>query len=363
MKRFFLFIVPLLLTACAASHEGLISVGHGVNTQIMTVQLKGAAYSTPVTKNNAVVIGTHRRSVYFLSKDGVVVNEDGTVQGSAIKNVYRTKFWVHATPAIVYDSLISIGSYDGNMYFFNTDGDLKKTIRPGGRIFTNCEQLDSLWMVFATGVKGLWFYNMPADTMFLSHIKRLTHGSPTVLGNALVCIGSNDKRMYFFDNLGNLISSFKTKGWIMHSKALPQSDSVVVFGSYDKHLYSVTTSGDLKWKFDTKGKIHASPQQFTNGNIICGSFDNNIYVLNPNGKKIAEIPTNKRVVSSAAVIHGDYAYVGSYDKYLYVVKSDGTLLDKIYVGGKIFSSPVVLDDGTVFCATTDGKAVFISPLQ
>ena len=53
------------------------------------------------------------------------------------------------------------------------------------------------------------------------------------------------------------------------------------------------------------------------------------------------------------------AVVGSYDKYLYVVRSNGELIRKIFIGGKIFSSPIILDDGTIFCATTNGKAVFV----
>ncbi|MBQ3675992.1 MAG: PQQ-binding-like beta-propeller repeat protein [Bacteroidales bacterium] len=354
MKRFLFLICPILFVACA-SHEGMVTTTYKDSCKITTVQLKGAAYSTPIRmKNNTVVLGTHRRSIYFLTSN------DSLSSGNMIKKVYRTKFWVHATPAIVYDSLVSIGSYDGNMYFFNEDGELQKTIRPGGRIYTNSVQLDSLWMVFATGVKGLWFYNMNADTLFLSRIKHLTHGSPTVLGNALICIGSNDKRMYFFDNLGNLLSTFQTDGWIMHSKAMPQSDSVIVFGSYDKNIYSVSTTGKMQWRFDTEGRIHASPQQFANGNIICGSFDKNIYVVDHNGLKIAEIPTGKRVVSSAGIINnGEYAVVGSYDKYLYVIRSNGELVKKIFIGGKIFSSPIILDDGTIFCATTNGKAVFV----
>ena len=112
------------------------------------------------------------------------------------------------------------------------------------------------------------------------------------------------------------------------------------------------------WKFSTDGHIHASPQQFANGNIVCGSFDKHIYVLSEKGEQIAAIPTEKRVVSSAAIFD-DYAVVGSYDKYLYVINSIGQVIEKIYVGGKIFSSPIILDDGTIFCATTKGEALFL----
>jgi len=259
MKQLLLSITTIILfaTSCA-THEGVVTKSSQGDFEITEIAIKGAAYSTPIkTKDNTVVLGTHKKSLYFLTAD-------------SIKKIFRTKLWIHATPEIVYDTLISIGSYDGNMYFFTEDGELQKTIRPGGRIFTNPVQLDSLWMSFATAFKGLWFYNLHADSLFLAKIDKFTHGSPTVFDNNKVCIGSNDKKMHFYDHVGNTLSTFTTNGWIMHSKALVQSDSVVVFGSYDNNLYSVSSSGNLQWSFATQGKIHASPQQFSNGNIICG---------------------------------------------------------------------------------------------
>ncbi len=342
---FTLTSILLLATSCA-THEGVVSRSTQGDFEITEISIKGAAYSTPIkTKDNTVVLGTHKKSIYFLTAD-------------SIKRTFRTKLWVHATPEIVYDSLVAIGSYDGNMYFFTEDGQTLKTIRPGGRIYTNPVQLDSL-MIFATAFKGLWFYNIQTDSLYLSKIDKFTHGSPTVLGNNQICVGSNDKKMYFFDYTGNVSSTFKTNGWIMHSKALVQSDSVVVFGSYDNNIYSVSTSGNLQWSFATEGKIHASPQQFTNGNIICGSFDKNIYIVDKDGQSVAKIPTEKRVVSSAAIYNDSYAVLGSYDKHLYIVTDTGKLLNTIYLGGKIFSSPIILTDGSIFCATTNGKAFFI----
>ena len=344
--HYIVVVVFLILSSCV-THEGLISMSSSGKFQITTIQLKGAVFSSPIQVGyNSVVLGTHRRSIYFLTPDSIM-------------NMFRTKFWVHATPAIVYDSLVSIGSYDGNMYFFNQRGDLKKKVRPGGRIFTNPVQLDSLWMVFATGLKGLCYYNLATDSLFSSKINHLTHGSPMVLGDKEVCVGSNDKTLYFFDKVGNILSSYKTGGWIMHSKPMAQCDSVVVVGSYDNNIYSVSSSGRKLWSFETNGKIHASPQQFSNGNIICGSFDKNIYVLNKDGQIVNYVETGNKVISSAAIINGKYAVVGSYDGYLYVIDAEGKVLDTIPIGGKVFSSPISLDDGSIFCATMKGSAMFI----
>lgn len=348
MKNWYyiVFVVLMSFNSCV-TQEGVTSISQSGKFKITTIQLRGAAFSSPIQIGyNSVVLGTHRSSIYFLTPDSIM-------------NMFRTKFWVHATPAIVYDSLVTIGSYDGNMYFFNEKGELQKKLNPGGRIFTNPVQLDSLWMVFATGLKGLCYYNIFTDSLFTSKISRLTHGSPTVLGNKRVCVGSNDKTLYFFDELGNKLSSFKTGGWIMHSKPMVQSDSVVVVGSYDNNIYSVSSSGRKLWSFETNGKIHASPQQFSNGNIICGSFDKNIYVLNKDGQIVNYVETGNKVISSAAIINGKYAVVGSYDGYLYVIDAEGKVLDTIPIGGKVFSSPISLDDGSIFCATMNGRALFI----
>lgn len=343
---YIVFLVFVFLSSCI-SKEGLVSISSSGKFQITTIQLKGAVFSSPIQVGyNSVVLGTHRHSIYFLTPDSIM-------------KMFRTKFWVHATPAIVCDSLVSIGSYDGNMYFFNQRGDLKKKVSPGGRIFTNPVQLDSHWMAFATGLKGLCYYNFATDSLFFSKISRLTHGSPMVLGDRQVCVGSNDKTLYFFDKVGTMLSSYKTRGWIMHSKPMAQSDSVVVVGSYDKNIYSVSSSGRLLWTFKTKGKIHASPQQFSNGNIVCGSFDNNIYVLDENGNEVGRVETGDKVISSAAIIDGKYAVVGSCDGNLYIIDAKANVLDSVPVGGRIFASPISLSDGSIFCATMKGNAMFI----
>lgn len=337
--------------ASCATHEGMISINSTNDYEVKTIRIKGATYSTPIKSNDrTVVFGTHKKSIYFINED-------------SIKSVYHTKLWIHATPEMVFDSLISLGSYDGNLYFFNKDGKLEKRVRPHCRIYSNAVQLDSAWIAFATAFKGFTFYNIVTDSIFCKKLPKFTHGSPLLINNTTVCIGSNDGKMYFFDKIGDIISTFSTNGWIMHSKALQQNDSTIIFGSYDNNLYSITTTGQLLWKFATNGKIHASPQQFPNGNIVCGSFDNNIYITDKNGTLVNTIQTDKKVISSAAINNQGFAAVGSYDKHIYIFDDSGKLLQKIPLGGKIFSSPIFINDDVIFCATTNGKACFVKLLN
>src|SRR5690606_35999951 len=185
--------------------------------------------------------------------------------------------WIHATPAPIFDSLVSIGSYDGNMYVFNENGVLQTQFKPGGIIFTNTVQADSSTLVFGTNKGVVKFYNFFDETYtdFFTK-KRMTHGSPVLLSNNSIAIGSNDKFLYILNKDGLMQNKFKTNGWIMHSKPLEVANELISFGSYDKHLYTITKDAELVWKFAAKGKIHASPRLTQEGNIVFGSFDKHI---------------------------------------------------------------------------------------
>ncbi|MDR1762143.1 MAG: hypothetical protein LBR55_06810 [Bacteroidales bacterium] len=318
---------------------------------VQSVPIRGAVYSSLLsTKNNNVVIGSHKRRIYFFDEHGTIQQE------------FRTKLWVHATPAIVSDSLIAIGSYDGHIYFFNEQGVLKNKISPGGRIFTNLAQIDSTTVMFGTGKKKIVFYNLLTHALNFEKTNKLTHGSPVVLSNRFTCIGSNDKHLYIFNDHKELVTRYRTNDWIMHSKALELPNLSVVFGCYDKNIYNIDLQGNTLWKLETKGRIHASPRKIDDEKIVVGSFDKHIYILNCAGKLLRSIPTKKRIVSSAVITPDKKIVIGSYDKHIYILNENGDIEQKIPAGGKIFSTPTVLSNGTIVCATTNGKVLFIRPI-
>ena len=61
--------------ACA-SHEGAMSYSEKDGYSIEEIQLRGAAYSTPIkTPDNTIVLGTHKKSIYFLTTNDTVQTE------------------------------------------------------------------------------------------------------------------------------------------------------------------------------------------------------------------------------------------------------------------------------------------------
>jgi len=190
---------------------------------------------------------------------------------------------VNASPSILSDSSVAIGSYDGYIYFFDPDGQLEKKIRPGcGSMFTSIIELSTRLLVFGTNKKGVIFFNREDSTTKIHPIKRWVHGTPTIICNKLV-IGSNDKNVYIFDEEAKLLSTIKTKGWIMHSGATSIDTNKFAVGSYDKNLYIFNTEGNKVSSFKTKGRIHGTPLKLKDSKIVFGSFDNFIYFLKPDG--------------------------------------------------------------------------------
>ena len=88
-----------------------LSIAQIPSYSIQTIPIRGAVYSSLLTTTgNNVVIGSHKSRIYFFNELGEKLQE------------FRTKFWVHATPSIVNDSLVALGAYDGRIYFFNEQG-------------------------------------------------------------------------------------------------------------------------------------------------------------------------------------------------------------------------------------------------
>ena len=342
-----LIILSLLFTFYLSAEDRFENAANALKP--IVVDIKGTFYSTPIkTSDNNIVIASHNKHLYFFDRAGNPVNS------------YKTGGWVHATPTELADSIIGVGSYDGYFYFFDTKGNYQSKIKPGGFIFTEPVEIGD-YIAFGNNKGKVVFYDLQNDELSHLKIKRIVHGSPMVCTDSLLIIGSNSGKLHFINSNKELMHTFKTKGWIMHSKPFETFDGSIIVGSYDKHLYSLDKSGKEKWRFKTGGKIHCSPIQTPDSTIIFGSFDGYIYTLSQQGKLINKLKTGKSVVSSPAMLNDSVAIIGSHDKYLYFIDTQGKLLGKYYAQGKIFSSPIALPCGTVFCCTTNGKLSFLSP--
>lgn len=145
----------------------------------------GAAGQTPVPIDTAF---------YAVRSDGTrkwsfVMGEDGT----------------ESSPAIGLDSMVYIGSNDGNLYAIRDLGDdyvLEWAFPTGGAI----------------------------------------DGSPTVDGCGTIYVGSRDSTVYAINPDGNLRWSFKTEGDIEASPTIDEN-GILYIGSFDGKLYAIGEGG------------------------------------------------------------------------------------------------------------------------
>jgi outer membrane protein assembly factor BamB len=310
--------------------------------------LNGAIFSSLAkTLNNNVIIGSHNKHVYFFNENGKLIN------------TFKAGGWFHSTPKLLSNNTIGLGCYDGFFYFFDQMGNMLSKIKPGGSIFTEPVETGDL-LAFGTNRGKVIFYDKGNEKFSYLKVKKLVHGSPTVLSDGQLVIGSNSGALYFVDKNQNITTSFKTRGWIMHSKPLETYNGLVVFGSYDNNLYALDKKGELKWKYKTNGNIHCSPIQTSDSTIVFGSFDGYVYFLNQQGQLISRTKTGKKIVSSPVIVNDSVVTIGSFDQYLYFFSNQGNKLGTYDSKGKIFSSPITLANGTIICCTMNGNLSYIT---
>jgi outer membrane protein assembly factor BamB len=337
----------LIIIVCLKSfaQESIIN-SNGLHT---LNHLNGAVFSSLAkTLNNNVMVGSHNKHVYFFNENGKLINN------------FKAGGWFHSTPKLFKNNTIGLGCYDGFFYFFDQMGNMITKIRPGGFIFTEPVEIGDL-LIFGSNRGKVIFYDRADGKFTYEKVKKLVHGSPTVLSDGQIVIGSNSGILYFLDQNHKVSASFKSHGWIMHSKPLETYNGLVVFGSYDNYLYALDKKGNLEWKFKTKGNIHCSPLQTPDSTIVFGSFDGNVYFLDQHGQLINQTKTDKKIVSSPVMVNDSVVVIGSFDNQLYFFGSKGNKLGSYDTKGKIFSTPITLSDGTIICCTMNGNLSYIVP--
>ncbi len=224
----------------------------------------GAVFSSPtVDEDGNVYVGSYDHNLYSLNQDGELnwkftsdswlwsspsISEEGVVfVGSGDGNLYAidktdgTELWnystdgyIYSSPAIVEDG-IYFGSYDGNLYALDKEGNLK------------------------------WNFDCGA------HI----HTSPGVDQDGTVYFGARNGNVYGVKE-GTEKWTFETDDRVRSSPAL-SSDGFLYIGSDDGNIYALNTGGEKVWSYETEDNIYSSPAIGEDGKIYVGSVDGNMY--------------------------------------------------------------------------------------
>lgn len=296
--------------------------------------------------------------IYFTSESDVLyaVYPDGTEKWS--KPLNSTK----SSPAIAINSTIYIGTGDGTLKTFISNGNIKWEYNVTGSIISSP----------AIGSDGAIYFGSTNDTLYSVNAdgslkwKYATGGdilsSPAISTDGIVYVGSNDQKLYAINPDGSPGWSMNTPGAIISSPSVDTSSGVIYAGSCNGKLYAVNPNGTIGWTYTTGDQISSSPAIDANGNILFGSYDGKVYSLSSTGDLLWSYQTEDKIESSPAIDARGFVYIGSDDGTIYCLNgSDGTLVWSGITGDKIISSPAIAANSCVYVGSNDGRLYAYGP--
>lgn len=272
---------------------------------------------------------------------------------------YKTNDIIMSRPCVIGDC-VCFGSYDGNLYALDLDGNLlwrfptnskiNSAIKHAeGRIFFGTE--DGKFCCLSTSGKLLWSYK--------------TNGSIVengAIGDNIIVLGSWDQNIYALDFDGNLLWKFSTKSEVNIDPAI--SDGVVYAGSTDNNVYALDiSSGKEIWRYKNDGPVRGITVH--GETILFTSYTNKLVALNKSGIKEWDFKMDSYMVEPPAVSEG-VIYATSTDHNIYALDLKGKMLWKFNLKGHCVNTPIIWkgkvifgsNDCNVYCLDTKGKLVW-----
>jgi outer membrane protein assembly factor BamB len=267
-----------------------------------------------------------------------------------------------ASPAILGDGTLYIGSDDGRLYAFDRDGGEQWGFATGAAV-TASPAVGADGTIYVGSADGFLYAVDPGGGQKWRYPTGAgIFSSPAIGPDGTVYFGSDDSFVYALEDTDSeaiLRWRFRTSGAVRSSPAFDRNGTLYV-GADDDHLYALSTDGDLKWRYLTGGDIRSSPAVGDDGTVYAGSDDGSLHAVTDagtEGQRKWRFETGGRVRSSAAVLSDGVVYVGSDDGFLYAIRDDGidrTLEWEFETLGAVQSSPAIGSGGRIYFSSLDG---------
>jgi outer membrane protein assembly factor BamB len=219
--------------------------------------------------------------VYFGSEDHkvYVLNSNGTLAGD-----YPTGNWVRSSVSIGTDGTVYAGSYDNNIYAFETQPPTNTPTVTPTKTPTETPTETPTWPTDVptyTPTETPTITPTPTETPTIPPTVTAPPEGPWPMFRRYRChIPKN--QTCGVECGGWLAWIFKTGGDVVSSPAI-SSDGLKYFGSKDNVLYAVNSDGELIWSYTTGDDVVASPAINASGQVYVGSLDNQFYAFHSNG--------------------------------------------------------------------------------
>ena len=274
-----------------------------------------------------------------------------------------------ASPALV-DGVLSFGSNDDSLYFFNTDGQALYADYLANNITSSAAVADNT--LYFGGWDGR-FYAYPAsgNSLQLSKLWQFPAegkdplparilSSPLVAGGLVYFGGGNNLTVSLKDTNGIVTPyAFTTAG---DHQTVPFSEEVASWTMsetvVDNTLYCLNAAdGTLAWQFALDGAVGGRPA-IAGQTLFISTLTGTVTALD-----ISAAPqvgskwtfTSNGPVYSTPVVAGGRVYFGSEDHWLYCLDAvSGQQIWRFKTGAGIIATPVVVG-GKVYAASLDGS--------
>lgn len=314
-------------------------------------QTAGRIYSSPVTYENTVFIGSEDAHFYAIDK----------MTGSK-KWAFPTGGAVRSSAAICENRVI-FTSMDGKLYcldavsgkelwIFETMGE--KMLDPWD-YFLSSPLIDEGLVYFGSGDRNIYAVNLEDGSLELKFETRgAVHCSPAILDDTLY-IGSFDGHLYALEKkTGEQKWAFRTVGdtWFPNGEiqgSICIEDGIVYFGSRDYNLYAVDArTGRGRWNFKAPGTWIVTTPTVKGGLVYFGTSDHSlIYAMDAKSGELKwSFPVEINTFGSVAIA-GEVVYFGNMNGKFYALDKNEGSLRWVYEteASKLNSKDVLCEEG------------------
>jgi len=215
-------------------------------------------YSSPAYSGSKIFFGADNGYLYCLTDTGQLLWK--TTLGGKIR----------ATP-LISGSYLYVGSSNGNFCKMTLGGDVVKTFKTGGDIYS----------------------------------------SAALMSDGSIVVGSYDGYVYIFSDELTLLYKFNAGGQIYSSPCVAVDDTIYV-GTLDGILYAITNEGEKLFDFEARAPIYSSPSIGMDGTLYFGDDKGWIYAI---GSQTGIITVFTNLDEAEYLIEGPRTYYGKGKSY------------------------------------------------
>ncbi len=338
--------------------KGLLNLNH---FEIYDLNYNTTYYWKVISKDNE---GNENESCIWSFTIEKCKNEKSNIKW--VTDLGEEIYW--SSPAISKEGSIYIGTNNGNLYSFDSNGNIKWKFKTEGPIYSS-PVISKQGIIYISDMKGNFYaINLNGTKIWEIKFDEIPPGifSTSAIGNnGTIYIAINAGKLFAIDSQGKIKWTIELGNGIASSPAIG-SDGSIYIGSINGKLYSINSDGEINWFFQTDNSILSSPAIGKNGTIYFCSNDNYLYALKSNGnmKWKYKIANNKKARYSSPIIGiKENIYVSNYPgNTLYSISSEGALIWKYTIEENEISvfTPIMNEAGVIFMVDQYGKIFAIN---